>query len=275
MTKAAADPFMFVLFSEGTTYIFEIAVCKEVSESTSPRQPTTAQFDASRITNEQFLKQPELLQDPHQWLYVRFRGRYFGWDNGSHILTMLTLYRKALLQGQPKPQTPTPKGTWSRWWGRNQARNRTTTDESISTIPTDQSEKSSLAPPSNLDGKTSLSHEQLSRSRTEPLLVATPPPLTSSPSAPELPSSPNPSQAEKAVAQESLTSSLSEQKHYAKTLRLTSDQLKTLNLQKGANDVSFTVQSSFSGVAMITARIFLWQSDYQIVISDIDGTITK
>lgn len=65
------------------------------------------------------------------------------------------------------------------------------------------------------------------------------------------------------------------EKHYAKTLRLTSDQLKQLNLKKGMNTMTYTVQSSYSGVAVVTSRIFLWDSDYQVVISDIDGTITK
>jgi phosphatidate phosphatase LPIN len=64
-------------------------------------------------------------------------------------------------------------------------------------------------------------------------------------------------------------------KHYFKTLRLTSDQLKALNLNPGANQVSFTVRTSSQGGAQCHARIFLWESDTQIVISDIDGTITK
>lgn len=64
-------------------------------------------------------------------------------------------------------------------------------------------------------------------------------------------------------------------KHYAKTLRLTSDQLKQLGLKKGMNQVSFSVRSSYSGYAVCTSRIFLWESDYKICISDIDGTITK
>lgn len=66
-----------------------------------------------------------------------------------------------------------------------------------------------------------------------------------------------------------------QQKTYAKTLRLTSDQLKSLDLKKGANTISFSVTSSYSGVAMCTARIFLWDSTHRIVVSDIDGTITK
>ncbi|KAG0149450.1 hypothetical protein CROQUDRAFT_39727 [Cronartium quercuum f. sp. fusiforme G11] len=64
-------------------------------------------------------------------------------------------------------------------------------------------------------------------------------------------------------------------KHYAKTLRLTSDQLKQLDLKKGMNTVSFSVRSSYSGFAVCTSRIFLWDSDFKICISDIDGTITK
>ncbi|KAJ2525255.1 lipin Ned1 [Coemansia sp. RSA 2049] len=60
--------------------------------------------------------------------------------------------------------------------------------------------------------------------------------------------------------------------HYAKTLRLTSEQLKSLGLRRGANDVKFLVASNN---AYCEARIFLYQHDTQIVISDIDGTITK
>ena len=50
---------------------------------------------------------------------------------------------------------------------------------------------------------------------------------------------------------------------------------KSLGLKKGMNVISFSVRSSYSGFAICTSRIFLWESDYQVVISDIDGTITK
>ncbi|KAF4553381.1 putative nuclear elongation and deformation protein 1 [Elsinoe fawcettii] len=61
-----------------------------------------------------------------------------------------------------------------------------------------------------------------------------------------------------------------EQKSYAKTLRLTSDQLKSLELKPGQNTMSFTVNR-----ATCTACIWLWKYDVPIIISDIDGTITK
>jgi phosphatidate phosphatase LPIN len=57
---------------------------------------------------------------------------------------------------------------------------------------------------------------------------------------------------------------------YAKTLRLTSEQLKALDLSPGANSMSFTVNRS-----TCQAYMYLWKHDVPIVISDIDGTITK
>ncbi|KAJ5161798.1 hypothetical protein N7492_007190 [Penicillium capsulatum] len=61
-----------------------------------------------------------------------------------------------------------------------------------------------------------------------------------------------------------------ETRNYAKTLRLTSDQLKALQLKPGANIMSFSVNK-----ATCTATMYLWNGNTPIVISDIDGTITK
>ncbi|KAH3682007.1 hypothetical protein WICPIJ_007026 [Wickerhamomyces pijperi] len=60
--------------------------------------------------------------------------------------------------------------------------------------------------------------------------------------------------------------------NYVKTLRLTSDQLKFLDLKPGENDISFSVDK---GKAVISAKLYLWKQNVPIVISDIDGTITK
>ncbi|KAF8418933.1 Lipin/Ned1/Smp2-domain-containing protein [Tirmania nivea] len=60
------------------------------------------------------------------------------------------------------------------------------------------------------------------------------------------------------------------EKSYVKTLRLTSAQLKSLNLKSGPNSVSFSVNK-----ATCTAFMYYWKHDVPIVISDIDGTITK
>lgn len=111
--------------------------------------------------------------------------------------------------------------------------------------------------------------------------------MTQTPAAIPLPSSPT------------LTATASTRIKYAKTLRLTSDQLvswisnhkacsrrsltspgpaafhcqKSLNLKKGPNTITFSL--SATGVAACTAKVFLWDSTDGVVISDIDGTITK
>lgn len=59
-------------------------------------------------------------------------------------------------------------------------------------------------------------------------------------------------------------------RNYAKTLRLTSDQLKALNLKPGQNFMSFSVNR-----ATCQASMYYWKYGVPIVISDIDGTITK
>ncbi|KAH6990802.1 Lipin/Ned1/Smp2-domain-containing protein [Ilyonectria sp. MPI-CAGE-AT-0026] len=59
-------------------------------------------------------------------------------------------------------------------------------------------------------------------------------------------------------------------RNYAKTLRLTSQQLRDLELQPGENNMSFTVNR-----ATCSAKMFLWKHETPVVISDIDGTITK
>ncbi|ORZ17010.1 Lipin/Ned1/Smp2-domain-containing protein [Absidia repens] len=80
------------------------------------------------------------------------------------------------------------------------------------------------------------------------------------------------------TANESLASDsviFPKRRNFAKTLRLTSEQLKSLPLKKGVNTISFSVTSSYQGTATCVAKLFLWDSSIKVVISDIDGTITK
>uniref|UniRef100_A0A671WRS1 phosphatidate phosphatase n=1 Tax=Sparus aurata TaxID=8175 RepID=A0A671WRS1_SPAAU len=58
---------------------------------------------------------------------------------------------------------------------------------------------------------------------------------------------------------------------YKKTLRLTSEQL----LQDGPNDAVFSVTTQYQGTCRCQGTIYLWNWDDKIIISDIDGTITR
>lgn len=67
-----------------------------------------------------------------------------------------------------------------------------------------------------------------------------------------------------------ITGPLEQSRNFAKTLRLSSDQLKSMKLKHGPNSMSFSVNR-----ATCQAYMYLWRYDVPIVISDIDGTITK
>jgi phosphatidate phosphatase PAH1 len=73
---------------------------------------------------------------------------------------------------------------------------------------------------------------------------------------------------------------LSKKKKYqpAKSLELFPHQLEQLGLVKGVNTIRYTVKSSHilhGTAASCTAKVFFWDSNVKLVISDIDGTITK
>ena len=57
--------------------------------------------------------------------------------------------------------------------------------------------------------------------------------------------------------------------------RLTSEELKTLDLKPGLNTVSYSYTSRVFGTQTLECNLFLWNSDDKCVVSDIDGTITK
>uniref|UniRef100_A0AAR2M3R6 phosphatidate phosphatase n=1 Tax=Pygocentrus nattereri TaxID=42514 RepID=A0AAR2M3R6_PYGNA len=62
---------------------------------------------------------------------------------------------------------------------------------------------------------------------------------------------------------------------YRKTLRLSSEQLASLHLKEGPNEVVFSVTTQYQGTCRCEGTIYLWNWDDKIVISDIDGTITR
>lgn len=73
-------------------------------------------------------------------------------------------------------------------------------------------------------------------------------------------------------APENTNADPNEDKVYIKTLRLTSIQLAEMKLQYGRNRLKFRLSQ---GTSQIESDLYLWKSTTPIVISDIDGTITK
>ncbi|RAL53788.1 hypothetical protein DM860_004259 [Cuscuta australis] len=64
-------------------------------------------------------------------------------------------------------------------------------------------------------------------------------------------------------------------KQFVRTNVPTSDQIASLNLKEGQNMVVFIFSTRVLGVQKVEAHIYLWKWNARIVISDVDGTITK
>lgn len=77
------------------------------------------------------------------------------------------------------------------------------------------------------------------------------------------------------LSTETMTTAQCINQMYRKSLRLTSEQIERLNLRDGANQVVFSVTTQYQGTCRCEAAIYLWNWDDRVVISDIDGTITK
>ena len=55
----------------------------------------------------------------------------------------------------------------------------------------------------------------------------------------------------------------------------TSNQLKQLNLKKGQNKISFVYSDDSNDIQTLESYIYLWNYTDKIIISDVDGTVTK
>eukprot|EP00090_Calanus_glacialis_P007966 TRINITY_DN16344_c0_g1_i1.p1 TRINITY_DN16344_c0_g1~~TRINITY_DN16344_c0_g1_i1.p1 ORF type:complete len:435 (-),score=130.39 TRINITY_DN16344_c0_g1_i1:51-1355(-) len=58
-------------------------------------------------------------------------------------------------------------------------------------------------------------------------------------------------------------------------LELYKEELFDLNLNLGSNEVVFSTTSQYQGTTRSCCNVFVWQQSDKIIISDIDGTITK
>ncbi|XP_022962065.1 phosphatidate phosphatase PAH2-like isoform X1 [Cucurbita moschata] len=65
------------------------------------------------------------------------------------------------------------------------------------------------------------------------------------------------------------------EKKMVKSLTPTSEQLASLNLKEGGNTILFTFYTAVLGKQQVDAKIYLWKWNTRVVISDVDGTITK
>lgn len=64
-------------------------------------------------------------------------------------------------------------------------------------------------------------------------------------------------------------------KKYRKSYSLSTSQLEMMELHPGKNTIKFIVTSSYQGKQELTSDIYLWNYDDKILVSDLDGTVTR
>ncbi|KAF9542285.1 hypothetical protein EC957_002169 [Mortierella hygrophila] len=285
---ATPKPVLNEIEIEGETYRVAISLCPG-DEFGKDVIASEALFATHQVTFEEFGKDPLKILN-NKSLVCLINDRYFTWAAAGPYLASLVLFRKPLsdetlhqlsvkdsrhLSDRSQVQEqPTRFGALSRWLRGSPTANQLSaieqglprrpsgSDEALPLQQPDEDgdeEKQEAEPTSGTGLHLDADNESMIRSTSMPI------------------------QRSKSVGSENSTADQApalEPKHqatkrYAKTLRLTSDQLKSLNLKKGANTLTFAVTSSYQGKAICSAKLFLWDHDYQVVISDIDGTITK
>ncbi|XP_030016197.1 phosphatidate phosphatase LPIN2 isoform X2 [Sphaeramia orbicularis] len=205
------------------------------------------------ITYHEFAENPAIIDNPN--LVVKIGNRYYNWTLAAPLILSLQAFQKNLPKATEeawvKEKMPKKSGRW--WFWRKRA--DSTIKQSEAKLETKEE--------SHLEEGPSISQEKL--------------PL---PPKPGDSSSDEEAKEVSAVSCQERLQPVDAQHHssphtYRKSLRLSSDQIASLKLKEGPNDVTFSITTQYQGTCRCEGTIYLWNWDDKVIISDIDGTITK
>ena len=220
-----------------------ISLCGGLSDH---REITKDAFLEQAVSYQQFADNPAIIDDPN--LVVKVGNKYYNWTTAAPLLLAMQAFQKPLpkatVESIMRDKMPKKGG---RWWFSWRGRNATIKEESKPEQCLTGKGHNTGEQPAQLGLATRIKHESSS------------------------------SDEEHAAAKPSGSSHLSllSNVSYKKTLRLTSEQLKSLKLKNGPNDVVFSVTTQYQGTCRCEGTIYLWNWDDKVIISDIDGTITR
>ncbi|KAM8774035.1 phosphatidate phosphatase LPIN3 isoform 2-T2 [Rhynchonycteris naso] len=199
------------------------------------RDISLEKFNKHIVSYQDLTKNPGLLDDPS--LVVKINEKHYNWAVAAPIVLSLQAFQKNLPKSTvDKLEKEKMPRKGGRWWFSWRRRDFREEERSA------QREKPTTREPTGEKTDVLSSEDDAPDS---PVILEAPP----------LPPAYTPT--------------------YKKSLRLSSDQIRQLNLQEGANDVVFSVTTQYQGTCRCRATIYLWNWDDRVVISDIDGTITK
>ncbi|XP_059357730.1 phosphatidate phosphatase LPIN2-like isoform X2 [Carassius carassius] len=208
------------------------------------------------ITYHEFAENPAIIDNPN--LVVKIGNRYYNWTLAAPLILSLQAFQKNLPKATEeawvKERMPKKSGRW--WFWRKRADSTIKQSESTGKLEIKQSQME--------EGSSSLSMESHARK------------------ADTRDSSSDEEGKEVSAAASSMERKVQSESHshtsthaYRKSLRLSSDQIASLKLKEGPNDVTFSITTQYQGTCRCEGTIYLWNWDDKVVISDIDGTITK
>ncbi|XP_031132484.1 phosphatidate phosphatase LPIN2-like isoform X2 [Sander lucioperca] len=231
--------------SDSTSYNMDVSMslCGQEGDTS---QITKEKFMEHIVTYQDFANNPGIIEDPS--LVICINSNYYNWAVAAPMVLSMTTFQKSLpkstIERLVKDKMPKKSGRWWFWRRRDMDNNQ----------------------------KKNLKDEQ-----EEPLAILS---STVKATLDDIDSDEVAGLGQKAM----ITSSLSTEtlsatqciaQMYRKSLRLTSNQIEQLNLREGANKVVFSVTTQYQGTCRCEAAIYLWKWDDRVIISDIDGTITK
>ncbi|KAM9372254.1 phosphatidate phosphatase LPIN3 [Phaethornis superciliosus] len=246
-----------------------LSLCGGLGDS---RQISWEKFMEHMVSYQQFAENPGLIDDPN--LVILLNKKYYNWAVAAPMVLSLQAFQRNISESaidQLVKEKMPKKG--SRWWFSWRRRREFPAEEVFAVVAVGTGEilvvgrggqqgpghglsMRQLRPGNTrvgtLQGDTAQQRqeeEEVSSSDDEPLYLGD-------------------TLAVDAFTQKS-------QPSYKKSLRLSSEQIGRLNLQDGPNEVAFSVTTRYQGTCRCEATIYLWNWDDKVVISDIDGTITK
>uniref|UniRef100_A0A8C9VE04 phosphatidate phosphatase n=1 Tax=Scleropages formosus TaxID=113540 RepID=A0A8C9VE04_SCLFO len=227
-----------------------ISLCGGLTDN---KEITKEQFQERAITYQQFAENPSIIDDPN--LVVKIGSKYYNWSTAAPLMLAMQAFQKPLpkatVENIMKEKMPKKGGRWwFSWRGRNSSiKSESAAEQGVGSGDQDGTMYACLTELCcrfrRKDESSSSDEENQSTKQTS----------GSSPSDPFV----------------TPAGGIS----YKKTLRLTSEQLMSLQLKEGPNDVVFSVTTQYQGTCRCEGTIYLWSWDDKIVISDIDGTITR
>ncbi|XP_070657786.1 phosphatidate phosphatase LPIN3 isoform X2 [Bos indicus] len=212
-----------------------LSLCGGLADS---RDVSVEKFSQHLVSYEDLAQNPGLLDDPN--LVVKINKQHYNWAVAAPMILSLQAFQKNLPKSTvdklEKEKMPRKGGRWWFSWRRRDFPAKECSAQREKTAVREQRGEKTEALSSEDDTLDS------------PVILEAPSPPPSPPA---------------------------HARAYKKSLRLSSSQIRRLNLQEGANDVVFSVTTQYQGTCRCRATIYLWKWDDKVVISDIDGTITK